>query len=34
MWCDSEGTFSPYNLKAAVGSINPMFQGYSQQDSQ
>jgi len=34
MWCDSEGTFSPYNLKAAVSSIAPIFSGYAQNDSQ
>ena len=34
MWCESESTFSPYNLKGAVSSINPMFSGYAQHDSQ
>lgn len=34
MWCESETTFSPYNLKGAVSSINPMFSGYAQHDSQ
>ena len=33
-WCDSEPTFAPYNLKSAVSSINPMFSGYAQHDSQ
>ncbi len=34
MWCDSNTTFSPYNIKNAVSSINPMFSGYAQHDSQ
>ncbi len=34
MHCDSESTFSPYNLKSAVSTINPMFSGYAQHDSQ
>ena len=34
MWCDSSSTHSPYNIKNAVSSINPMFSGYAQHDSQ
>lgn len=34
MWCDSNSTFSPYNIKNAVSTINPMFSGYAQHDSQ
>lgn len=34
MWCDSNSTFSPYNIKAAVGSLNSIFTGYAQHDSQ
>lgn len=34
MWCESEKTFSPYSLKSVVASINPMFSGYAQHDSQ
>lgn len=34
MWCDSNSTFSPYNIKNEVSSINPMFSGYAQHDSQ
>ena len=34
MWCESDSTFSPYSLKGAVSSINHMFSGYAQHDSQ
>ena len=34
MWCESDSTFSPYNLKSAVSSVNHMFSGYAQHDSQ
>ncbi len=34
MWCSSQSTFSPYNLKAAVAKLNPIFSGYAQHDSQ
>ncbi len=34
MWCDSDNTYSPYNIKSAVGDINPMFLGYAQHDTQ
>lgn len=34
MWCDTNSTFSPYNIKSAVSSIAPMFSGYAQHDSQ
>lgn len=34
MWCDSETVFTPDAIKSAVSSINPMFSGYAQHDSQ
>lgn len=34
MWCDSNSTFSPYNIKSEVSRVNPMFSGYAQHDSQ
>ena len=34
MWCDSDSVFTPDSIKSAVSSINPMFSGYSQHDSQ
>lgn len=34
MWCGSAKTYSPSRLKNSVASINPMFSGYSQHDSQ
>lgn len=34
MWCDSENVFTPDGIKSAVASINPMFSGYAQHDSQ
>ena len=34
MWCGSESTYSPHNLKGAVAHINPIFSGYAQHDSQ
>lgn len=34
MWCDSDNVFTPDAIKSAVSSINPMFSGYAQHDSQ
>lgn len=34
MWCDSDSVFTPDAIKSAVSSINPMFSGYAQHDSQ
>jgi ubiquitin C-terminal hydrolase len=34
MWCDSNTYFSPSDIKMKVASINPMFSGYAQHDSQ
>jgi ubiquitin carboxyl-terminal hydrolase 4/11/15 len=34
MWCESNSTYSPHNLKAAVAKLNPIFSGYAQHDSQ
>jgi ubiquitin C-terminal hydrolase len=34
MWCERESVYSPDNIKSAVSSINPMFSGYAQHDSQ
>jgi ubiquitin carboxyl-terminal hydrolase 4/11/15 len=34
MWCDSADVFTPDGIKSAVSSINPMFSGYAQHDSQ
>ena len=34
MWCDSDEVFNPDEIKSAVSSINPMFSGYAQHDSQ
>lgn len=34
MWCDSDSVFTPDGIKSAVSSINPMFSGYAQHDSQ
>lgn len=33
-WCDSDSVFTPDGIKSAVSSINPMFSGYAQHDSQ
>ena len=33
-WCDSDSVFTPDSIKSSVSSINPMFSGYSQHDSQ
>lgn len=34
MWCESAKTYAPSRLKASVASINQMFSGYAQHDSQ
>jgi len=34
MWCDTDNVFVPDGIKSAVSSINPMFSGYAQHDSQ
>lgn len=34
MWCDSSRSYSPSSLKYVVATINPMFSGYAQHDSQ
>lgn len=34
MWCDTDNVFNPESIKSAVSSINPMFSGYAQHDSQ
>ena len=34
MWCDSDSVVTPDAIKSAVSSINPMFSGYAQHDSQ
>lgn len=34
MWCESERTFNPSLLKSAVSSVNQIFSGYAQHDSQ
>lgn len=34
MWCERESVYSPDLIKSAVSSINPMFSGYAQHDSQ
>lgn len=33
-WCDSDDVIVPDGIKSAVSSINPMFSGYAQHDSQ
>jgi ubiquitin carboxyl-terminal hydrolase 4/11/15 len=33
-WCESDNVFTPDEIKSAVSSINPMFSGYAQHDSQ
>ena len=34
MWCESSDVFIPDSIKSAVSTINPMFSGYAQHDSQ
>jgi len=34
MWCDTDSVVTPDAIKSAVSSINPMFSGYAQHDSQ
>ena len=34
MWCEANHSYSPSKLKNAVASINQMFSGYAQHDSQ
>ena len=34
MWCETDSVVTPDAIKSAVSSINPMFSGYAQHDSQ
>ena len=34
MWYEVQNTYSPYKLKQAISSVNQMFSGFAQHDSQ